>query len=289
MSGPAAPTVAHHVALSPVLAARRRGIDDVPRRRLSPRVRGPIEATTYVAVIGALAVAFAVSGAPTWVVYVVSAAVVGSAGAFVTYRMTAQPHRARARTEAFLTTHEWTVADDLGRRDLKVPDRKPFGTGLDWVADGALSAIVDGWRVVSYGHGVVRRASTEHGGLRTTTEVWHVVLVRLPDPLPFVEVRPANRLDRVRKDITVGVGEFDRAFRVTSDEPAFVTRVVGPDLATALLSGDVRAAAGWGTWRIHGTALMWFRPGAPDTDVLPGVARLLVTIAPHLALRRRAR
>jgi hypothetical protein len=152
----------------------------------------------------------------------------------------------------------------------------------------ALSGVVDGYPVTVADYSYTEtRTSTSYGtsstsSSSTTTTTHHlvVVVVRLPRPGPTVAVHPRHGLSKLGRAIfgdtatAIGHEPFDRAFRVSTKDPAAGRHLIGPLLAGEHLAGRVPP------WSLHGAELLTYRQGRlGDPAGIPGLAAPLVRVA----------
>lgn len=101
----------------------------------------------------------------------------------------------------------------------------------------------------------------EGGG--TTSVECHVVAVSLPVRLPALRLSPEAMTDRVveavgGQDIAFESDEFNRAWRVRSDDGEFAHDVLHPRVMERLMAGDAQGLSVW----VVGTEILCWMPGA---------------------------
>ena len=101
----------------------------------------------------------------------------------------------------------------------------------------------------------------EGGG--TTSVKCHVVAVSLPVRLPALRLSPEAMTDRVveavgGQDIAFESDEFNRAWRVRSDDAEFAHDVLHPRVMERLMAGDAQGLSVW----VVGTEILCWMPGA---------------------------
>lgn len=105
-----------------------------------------------------------------------------------------------------------------------------------------------------------------------------VVLVRLPEPYPAIEVAERGTVSRLARSVfgeghvEAGDAAFDERFTLRSAVPATARALVGPALVAAHLAGRVPL------WQLDGDELMTFREGQlrdPDDEIEQLVRPLL--------------
>jgi hypothetical protein len=119
----------------------------------------------------------------------------------------------------------------------------------------ALSGVVDGLPVsVAEYHYTETHSTTSvnaegrsTSSSSSTTRHYVVATVRLPHPLPTVTVAPRGALSRMARSVlgpgetSTGQADFDRAFRIKTDQPDLVRAWCTPALQTAHLTGQIPA------------------------------------------------
>jgi hypothetical protein len=137
----------------------------------------------------------------------------------------------------------------------------PFQTGDHWRVRNVLSGAFQGRQIVAFEYSYQTHSSNGKGGRRTTTHKFGVVVMQLPGPLPQLEVTHegifggpvANALGF--GDLRFESEQFNRAFRVTADDPRFGHSVIHPQMMELLLA---RGEIGW---RIEGNSLIGWDSG----------------------------
>lgn len=113
----------------------------------------------------------------------------------------------------------------------------------------------------------------------------HVVQIRLPGQHAWMQVRDDTVPDEVAaaaggQDLAMESEAFNRRFRVRSDDPRHATDVLAPLMMAHLL--DQTWPEPVHSWSIDGGALLWWRDGLIDFEVIPAVADFLVGVVEHL-------
>jgi len=107
------------------------------------------------------------------------------------------------------------------------------------------------------------------GQSQTTTVSRAIVIVRLPAAFPRLRLTNESFLDKVGKffggqDIELESDDFNRRYRVTSDNEAFAYGVLHPRMMEWLMG----PASGLAPFTITGADLMCWREGRPDYALL---------------------
>lgn len=175
--------------------------------------------------------------------------------------------RERDRLEQWARASGWTLtwnpAVDWGRM---MPGGNPRGVAH------AFSARAHGRPVT------VAEYSTTDAQSRTSFFV--IAAIVLARPLPPIEVTPRGALSRGWQKIAgpgeaaTGNPEFDRAFRVRSEEPAEALRWLPPPVLAAQLQRRLPEA-----WSVRGTELLAHHPGRLRPEDVPREAQPLVALA----------
>ncbi|MCZ2264488.1 hypothetical protein [Isoptericola sp. QY 916] len=183
--------------------------------------------------------------------------------------------------------HGGTGQPEVPRGVQSFPKREPLDSDVGHTVGEALRTRIDGRDVWTLELGVQRRSGgtfTETGARESgpviLADPYHLVLTRLDRAHGLVEVSAAGIADALRAGVEVGVPDFDRAFRVTTESErtarAWLADGCGADLArqgTEALHG--------GRLRLDGDALLWWRRGHQELGVVDGVARLVARAAAY--------
>lgn len=152
-------------------------------------------------------------------------------------------YRAKQRREllhAFAASNgwTWTARDDSWTRAF---DGSPFGTGDDRKALNVLQGSFRDRAMVAFDYSYETHSTDSEG--RTTTQVhrYAVCALRLPAPMPRVELVPEGLLGRVgtmlgMQDIELESEDFNRRYRVRADEPKRAYDVLPARTMEALLA-----------------------------------------------------
>jgi hypothetical protein len=195
--------------------------------------------------------------------------------------------QSRARMAAlkdWALRNEWTVTwrppVTWGNR---MPGRNRRGVTL------AVSGMINGRPVTIAEYSYTTSTTTTTGSAgtggpttrsSTTTHRYVVLVVRLSRSYPSVGVYHRGALSRLGRSLfgdkstALGEEEFDRAFRVTADQPGLVSTVLSRDLVAAHLAGQVPE------WSVEGTELMTYRAGSiAEPGAIPGEFAPLLVVA----------
>jgi len=160
----------------------------------------------------------------------------------------------------------WYVArDDSWTTISRDP---PFGRGPGVHADDVVHGVFEGVPVTSFD----LRTTLWLGYARHTVHR-HVVVLRLPAPLPVVQVRPEGLGSAV--DALRGKEDLDtESDGVSCEDPSTASAVLHPRLIERLLRPDARDV----TWRTDGHWLVSWTQGGLDVDAMAARAGLLTAI-----------
>ena len=244
------------------------------------------------AVVVAAAVLAGLGVIDAWVAYVLVpvAAVVGGLG-----YLRAQRRWVAGRGEdvdRLVATGRWTAfggaRPEPPREALSFPKRAPLASDVGHTYGAVLRTRVDGRDVWTLELGVQRRTGgtvTETGaresGPAILSDPYHLVLTRLDRAHGSVEVAAAGVADALRHDVEVGVPDFDRAFRVTTESVRTARAWLGDGGGADLARQGAEALHG-GRLRLDGDTLLWWRRGHQDLDVVDDVARLVARAAAYV-------
>ena len=136
----------------------------------------------------------------------------------------------------------------------------PFGQGDHRRAANVLTGDWQDRQFAAFDYSYQTHTTDGKGHRSTTTHRFGICAVRMPGPLPRLEVTHENLLDRVGhafglQDIELESEEFNRRFRVTCSEAKFASDVLHPRLMEYLV------AHGTVAWRMEGTDLLCWDSG----------------------------
>lgn len=138
----------------------------------------------------------------------------------------------------------------------------PFDRGHSRQATNVITGTADGGLpMVAFDYRYKETTTDSKGNSSTTTYRFAVCVVRLPCQLPDLYVGNENFLTRIGsaigiEDIEFESDDFNRAFRVKSDNPKFASDLLHPRMMELLL------ARGRGIeWRLRGWDMLTWRKG----------------------------
>ncbi|MET8151447.1 hypothetical protein ACIBSW_17275 [Actinoplanes sp. NPDC049668] len=182
--------------------------------------------------------------------------------------------RRKARLQQWADRNGWTLTlrpdVDWGRR---LPGGNRHGVGPTF------SAILDG-RPVSVAEYSVTDASD---GTTTNTHHHVVTVARLSRPLPPTQVEPRGRTSRLKNrilgpgDTATGNPDFDREFRIHTNDPATLHHWFTAPLITAHLTRQVPPS-----WSVQGTELLCHQPGRLNPNQIRDHAAAVLPLADQL-------
>ena len=136
----------------------------------------------------------------------------------------------------------------------------PFGEGDHRRARSVLTGEWKATPFASFDYSFQTHSSNGKGGQTTQTHHYAVSTVRLPTYLPRLQVTPENLLTRIGNavgfdDIELESEDFNRAFRVSANDPKFASDVLNARTMQLLLSRPHLS------WRIEGTDILCWQDG----------------------------
>lgn len=136
----------------------------------------------------------------------------------------------------------------------------PFGSGDHRRARNVLTGQWQGRQFASFDYSYQTHSSNGKGGQTTETHYFAVSSISLPTFLPRLQVTPENILSRLGNaigltDIELESEDFNRAFRVHSDDAKFASDVLTPRTMQMLLTRPRFS------WRIEGTDIVCWAEG----------------------------
>lgn len=152
---------------------------------------------------------------------------------------------------------------------------EPFGNGNNRKARNVLTGQWKGRPFSSFDYSYDTYTSNGQGGERTETHYFAVSAVTLPTYLPRLQVTPENLLTRLGNalglsDIELESEDFNRAFRVSANDPKFASDVLNARTMEMLL------ARPHFSWRIEGTDILCWSSGEQHpAEVTARVATML--------------
>ncbi|MCW2776868.1 MAG: hypothetical protein JWN17_593, partial [Frankiales bacterium] len=188
------------------------------------------------------------------VVAVVAALAVGGAA----YRL---ERRRAAALRAFATEQGWSLVrrDDTWAREL---DGEPFGRGSGRRCEDVLTGTFRGRDVVAFAYSYRTHTTDGNGQRQTRVHRYSVALLRLPAPLPLVELQ-ASWLPRVfSRGIELESEDFNARYRVRADDPRLAYDVLPARTMQLLLERPDVAV------RLHGGCAVTWEAGRLDPEEL---------------------
>ncbi|MFB7800810.1 hypothetical protein [Isoptericola sp. NPDC056134] len=225
-----------------------------------------------------------------WVAYVLVpvAAVVAGLGYVRAQRRFVM--RRGADVDRLVAGGRWAAYGGTGQPEVprgvqSFPKREPLDSDVGHTVGEVLRSRIDGRDVWTLELGVQRRSGgtfTETGARESgpviLADPYHLVLTRLDRAHGTVEVGAAGVADALRAGVEVGVPDFDRAFRVTTESERTARAWLG-DGGGAALARQGKDALRGGRLRLDGDTLLWWRQGHQDLDALDDVSRLVARAA----------
>jgi len=153
-------------------------------------------------------------------------------------------------------------------------DGTPFGRGHARQVSNVVRGKERGRDLVSFDYRYTESDTDSNGRRSSRTYRYHVTAVHLPAFLPTIEVSAENVLTRMggalgMQDIELESEDFNRRYRVRSDNTKFACDVLTPRTMEYLLRGPATA------WRTEGTdVLCWDTGRSSPLDILRHVAML---------------
>jgi hypothetical protein len=145
----------------------------------------------------------------------------------------------RAALQAFALSSGWTyVAQDDSWCDRFVG--APFGDGDNRCALNVLQGPYEGMQMLAFDYQYETHSTDGKGNRTTTTHRFAVCSLRLPAPLPGLELSPESALTRLAghlgfDDVELESEDFNRLYRVKARNPKFAYDVLNPRTMAALL------------------------------------------------------
>ena len=172
---------------------------------------------------------------------------------------------------------------------------RAWATSAGWTYHGVDATLVHRWRGTPFGVGNTRRATevvsgpvggrhaisfkyqyVTGSGKNRTRHTRHVVAVFLPKLLPVLELTPDGIAAKLVKalggqDIRFESEAFNRAWRVSSEDPRFAHDIVTPRAMERLLLPDVAGTC----IRFAGDAVITWSSGRPKVENIVARAAIL--------------
>lgn len=174
-----------------------------------------------------------------WAVIGVAALVVG---AYFLFRFLEQTRHAK-RLKAFAEQHGWTYRPEGGEL-LTGLKGFPFGFGTGRAAIDVVEGTYSGVAAASYTYSYDQQVAGEYAG----EQVFTVTQALLPAKLPRLDLVPEDAGTRVLSqfglaDIDLESAEFNRTWRVLSDDKRYAIDVVDPRMMLALMRNRQQGVA----------------------------------------------
>jgi hypothetical protein len=150
-------------------------------------------------------------------------------------------HRRRARFLAEATGRGWSYSS----RDRELPYRWetwPFGTGRMRRARHVLRGTISGRSCLAFEYTFRHQVPGGTQGPGEAVATWSVAAIALPVRMPRIAVSRSGPLGRVaaalgRQGVELESEDFNRRFRVRSDDPRTASDVLHPRMMAELLAG----------------------------------------------------
>lgn len=145
--------------------------------------------------------------------------------------------------------------------------RPPFNQGYDHRATDVLLGTFAGRQIEVFDYSYKEQTTDSKGNTSSTTYRFAVCALALPAWLPYLEVGPESVLSRLGNvvgvhDIEIESEDFNRKFRVHSDNRKFASDVLSPRLAQTLLSLPPYH------WRTDGASLVSWSQGVLKPEAI---------------------
>jgi hypothetical protein len=153
----------------------------------------------------------------------------------------------------------------------------PFNEGDHRRARNVLSGEWRGRPFVSFDYSYETHSSNSKGGQTTQVHRYAVSALALPTWLPRLQVTPENTLTRIgnalgHTDIELESEDFNRAFRVTANDPKFASDVLTPRTMQLLLGRPHFS------WRIEGADILCWQSGEQQPVAVNNAVNTLVDV-----------
>lgn len=177
------------------------------------------------------------------------------------------------------TARGWSYAQRDDRWAHCWPDH-PFDSGYGQRAQNVVSGAYGPYTATAFDFSY-KQSSGSGKSRRTTTYRFGVVALGVPVPLPWVHVEPEGLFDKAAKlfggqDIELESEDFNRVYRVRSDDPKFAYDLLNARTMEVLL------AAGGVDVRVSRYHLVTVRQGQLDLTAVEAWLGLLVGLCERL-------
>jgi hypothetical protein len=213
-----------------------------------------------------------VSGGVFFLFFIAFAVLVG----FLAYRSYQQ---SKKRTEALMTWAtqngwQFAVEDDSWCQRW---NGAPFHEGDHRRARNVIIGQANGRPFAAFDYSYQTHSSNGQGGSSTTTHHYFVFSLAMPTALPMLQVTPESMFSRLGNafgltDIELESEDFNRAYRVSSNDPKFASDVLTPRTMEQLLVEPHLS------WRIEGVDVMSWQNGTLTPQACSVVQSRLATV-----------
>jgi hypothetical protein len=162
------------------------------------------------------------------------------AAGVIAYLLYKAEQKRRHLLQSFAQSSGWTyIARDDSWADRFVGE--PFGRGDDRRVSNILAGRHHDHDMVAFDYSYETSSTDSKGHRHTTTHRYAVCVLRLPVPLPGLELSPESVLTRFAgalgfDDVELESEDFNRRYRVAAREPKFAYDVLHPRTMEALLA-----------------------------------------------------
>ena len=192
--------------------------------------------------------------------------VIGAIAALLAWRDRSRASRLSDTYAAFASTHGWEhigSTSEYGSRFRSYP----FGTGVRRRQESLIRGDFGGIRCATFAHVY---EETSGNGVEHSVPIAHqVVMAELPVALPRIDIVPEAVGHQVLQllggtDVEVESHEFNRRWRVITDDPRYARAVLDPRMIDRLVAEDANGLM----LRIEGGAVYTWQPGRHGADAL---------------------
>jgi hypothetical protein len=163
-----------------------------------------------------------------------------AAAGLIAYLSYQAEQKRRQILQSFALSNGWAYA----ARDDSWTERfagSPFGEGDHRSAKNVLTGAHAGRQMAAFDYSFQTHSTDSKGHTTTTTHRYAVCAVRLPAPLPGLELSPETVLTRFAgalgfDDVELESEDFNRHYRVRARDPKFAYDVLNPRTMQALLA-----------------------------------------------------
>jgi hypothetical protein len=207
-----------------------------------------------------------------WLVLLVVGAALGVYG-YIHYQ---NEQKRKATLVNWALKNNWDIAPEDDSQCVRWGG-PPFNEGDHRRARNVLSGKWRGRDFVSFDYSYQTHSSNGRGGRNTETHRYAVSALGLPTLLPRLQVTPENALTRLgnalgHTDIELESEDFNRAFRVSANDPKFASDVLTPRTMQLLLSRPHFS------WRIEGADILCWQAGEQQPMAVNTAVNTLVDV-----------